>query len=340
MKICHVVRHWGGPGGMERYVMNLVGSLRKYSANQVVVCAQSFANLECVRVVELGRKSLGKSASLSRQLLTFSENVCPELVDLKQDGFIIHSHERIEGHDVSTQHGPLIGSSIFSKFSSRYKTWNELEFKELNCRAIVPVSSLLSRDIARKYPVLANRIVGIGWPGMPCSDEVKLSAPISSFGSAEVKALFVGREVRRKGLKFAIEVVKHIRRLGWNMTLTVIGPDKAPKEFPGFVQFLGWKDSIPYQEFDLLIHPAKQEPFGMCVTEAYCSGIPSFVSENVGAKDLGLEGVFELALSNKPPVWAEKILSYFRSRQNLSMTYRWSWDDLARFYHREVYENL
>lgn len=328
---------------MEFYVRALVESLKPLVSDQIVICARSWVDVNAVNVVELGDESLGRSPSLSHQLESFSVAVRPKLMEFKKQGYLIHSHERVKGHNVSTQHGPLIEPSIFSAFSPKYRLWKSLECNELDCRAIVPVSKLLADEITHKYPMISNRLIGIGWPGMPSSD--KFSAKNNSrsgkfLRSTEIKALFVGRETKRKGLNFAIDVVKVARAYGWNISLSLIGPEEAPENLPKFVHFLGWKERVPYEEFDLLIHPARQEPFGMCVTEAYCAGIPSFVSENVGAKDLGLDGVFALRLKDKPQVWAEKILTWLASQKTLTMTYRWSWDDLALFYYKDVYENL
>lgn len=328
---------------MEFYVRALVESLEPLVSAQMVICAKSFIDVNAVNVVELGIESLGNRRSLVHQLRSFSVAVGPIISELKNQGYIVHSHERICGHDVSTQHGPLIEPTLLSILSPKYKLWKKLEISELNCSAIVPVSNLLADDITCKYPMFAERLVGIGWPGMPCPDGPALESARSTRRLSEltgIRALFVGRETRRKGLAFAVDVVRAVRKLGWNMTLTLVGPEKAPADLPDFVDFLGWKERVPYEEFDLLIHPARQEPFGMCVTEAYCAGVPSFVSENVGAKGLGLEGVFDLPLSDNPQLWAKKILSFLGSRQKLSMTYRWSWEDLARFYCRDVYDNL
>ena len=50
-----------------------------------------------------------------------------------------------------------------------------------------------------------------------------------------------------------------------------------------FVNFKGYQKYIPFEEYDLLIHPAVSEPFGMVVIEALSSGCRALVSDQVGA---------------------------------------------------------
>ena len=50
-----------------------------------------------------------------------------------------------------------------------------------------------------------------------------------------------------------------------------------------FVRYFGWEESIPYYRYGSLLHPAKIEPFNMCVTEALAHGLTCFVSAKTGA---------------------------------------------------------
>ena len=46
---------------------------------------------------------------------------------------------------------------------------------------------------------------------------------------------------------------------------------------------LGWNNAAPYNEFDVLLHPAKAEPYGMVISEAMAACVPVVISNLCGA---------------------------------------------------------
>ena len=75
------------------------------------------------------------------------------------------------------------------------------------------------------------------------------------------------------------------------LELLVIGPaeqeirDLCP-DLSGALVALGWQDAgAHYQAMDLLLHPAKREPFGMVVIEAMAAQVPVVISDRCGACD-------------------------------------------------------
>lgn len=100
---------------------------------------------------------------------------------------------------------------------------------------------------------------------------------------------FVGREWQRKGLPLAVEIVAQLRRERPNLELWVIGPDEREvrhlfADWQGGYRLLGWRgDSSHFQEIDVLLHPAKAEPYGMVISEAMAARVPVVVSDACGA---------------------------------------------------------
>jgi UDP-glucose:(heptosyl)LPS alpha-1,3-glucosyltransferase len=86
--------------------------------------------------------------------------------------------------------------------------------------------------------------------------------------------------------------------------LWVIGPEPSEVAYlfegwTGGYRLVGWQGGdIPYQEFDLLLHPARAEPYGMVISEAMAAAVPVVVSDACGAAeqvDAGAGEVVQLA---------------------------------------------
>jgi len=119
----------------------------------------------------------------------------------------------------------------------------------------------------------------------------------------ERKALFVGRLCKRKGLDTLIDALGpilndekiHLFIVGWQS----LGPDTfypddenlmerllkqiSSNAWEGRVHFLGIRDDIPaiMNFVDILVHPARDEGFGLVLAEALAAGLP-IVATDVG----------------------------------------------------------
>ncbi|MDP3192369.1 glycosyltransferase, partial [Rhodoferax sp.] len=51
----------------------------------------------------------------------------------------------------------------------------------------------------------------------------------------------------------------------------------------GGYKLAGWSDQSPYPGFDVLLHPAKAEPYGMVISEAMAARVPVVISDVCGA---------------------------------------------------------
>jgi glycosyltransferase involved in cell wall biosynthesis len=123
------------------------------------------------------------------------------------------------------------------------------------------------------------------------------------WGLPDFNLLFVGRLAPEKSPEVALEVVKRLQRDRLDVGLILIGDGPLRRQLEAVVQrdrlrhtvFLGFKqpDEVPfyYGLGDLLIHPARSEPWGLVIHEAMMAGVPVLCSRNVGAAwDLVIEG--------------------------------------------------
>ena len=124
---------------------------------------------------------------------------------------IIHSHERIDCHHVTTIHSTLYNFPPKQNFPSFRNYCNEhIEHRELNCASvqkIVPVSGLITNQIAEKYSSARHKLAPPIPPGVSDLNMIKKEYV------SEVPVIgFMGKEWKRKGLPKVIEIWRELRK--------------------------------------------------------------------------------------------------------------------------------
>lgn len=290
-----VVRRFGPVGGMERYVWETAQALSAIGVTIEVVCEALHAPPPAgIRVHVLGTIA-PRPRWLS--LMRFSRRVRRWLQANPRPGFIVHSHERLGVHDVTTFHGPPFSTILerewWRRVSIRVAAQLWLERREVcgqAVRAVVPNSGLIAERLSHYYPCAQARLVAPIVPAVvPGPRRLTRSVPA---GGGTVG--FVGREWKRKGLDIALRIATGMQRVRPGLRVIVAGPEARDIEhltqgYPGELQVTGWVDSANlYAEMDLLIHPARAEPYGMVVAEAMAAGVPVVVSDACGiAPEIG-----------------------------------------------------
>ncbi len=285
-----IVRRFGPVGGMERYVWEMSREMAALGHHITILCEQLLAESipHAVHVV-----TLGVVAPKPRWLahLRFSTRVSAWLTAHPDTNRIIHSHERTGAHQFTTFHGPpfavVKNSPWWQRLSPRIYANLWLEQRELcapQVKAIIPNSPLIDAALRQYYPSVAARLVTPITPGVadiPARPDRQVPSNGGVIG-------FVGKEWKRKGLDLAVAIVAKVRKQRPDIEFTVVGP--APEDirhlfqdWSGGFTLLGETDAAPlYARFDLLLHPARQEPYGMVIAEAQSAGVPVLISDACG----------------------------------------------------------
>ena len=345
--VIHIVKRFGRVGGMESYVWHLVYGLADRGIEVSVVCEK------VCEPPPSGIRILEVEASPERprwsSMMTFRRRVDQKIQEeFRGQAVIVHSHERSLCHQVTTFHGPPIvpprGFGWFSCFNKRVAAWQQLEHDELlgpNVQMLLPVSSQVRDQLTSRYPEIIDRKIDLAWPG------VNLSAVDSGLStrtnSDQVRFVFVGKEWKRKGLDIAVSIVDEFRKTHSTATLSVFGadPTSLPRSIRArdWISFHGWSFNIPWTAFDLLIHPARKEPFGMVVAEARSFGIPVVMSLQVGAADLEFSEAKVVDIDAPLAEWchaaAELLQTNTRQRE-----LKWTWSDLVEKHIEVIYPQL
>ena len=345
-RIIQIVKRFGPVGGMETYVWRLAHGLCERGCSVSIICEQVMAEasheIDVIEVEKCREKRRWKS------MLIFRERVDTVLKDrFRGQEIIIHSHERSISHQVTTFHGPPInvdGSLNFiKKLSPRIRGWRKMERHELlssRVQCVIPVSSQVQKVLTAEYPELVSKRLQLGWPAV---DRVADYQAQDDPDLSSTRFVFVGKEWKRKGLRRAIDIFESFCTTNPHATLDVYGVDssavpKVIRERVG-VRFMGWSQQIPWVQYDVLIHPADMEPFGMVVAEARAYGVAVLMSDRVGAADMAFNCSRVVSIDAPVSEWVSELrtllVSYDRSRE-----VKWTWDDLLDLHCQTVYPGL
>ena len=196
MKVIQVVKRFGLCGGMEEYVFRLTEELSKIGVKVKVLCEIQLTSTDHeITVIELG-KSIEKPRWLSH--IQFSNKVSKWVKNYAKQNDIVHSHERISCHHVTTIHSTLFnfpkkGLPSLRKYMNEY-----LEKREMNSnriKRVVPVSHLISNELKVKFPFVKsvlNEPISPGVSRINCSRKKPvINMPIIGFISTYVVATYV-----------------------------------------------------------------------------------------------------------------------------------------------------
>ncbi len=342
MKIIHIVRRYGPFGGMERYVWETTRELVKLGHEVQVICEVCLAD----KPVGIAVHELGRMFYRPRWIyyLRFSHRVTKWLREHPQPGWLIHSHERVGMHDVTTFHGPPFASvrdkPWWKKISLRIAMQLYLERRELSvAKYIVPNSPFIKQQLAHYYPEYAYKLTVPIVPGVTVS-VLREPRPVPAKGGV---IGFVGKEWKRKGLPMAVEIVAALRRTRPDLKFIVVGPEVAEIEhlfadWQGGYQLLGWSNQAHYADFDVLLHPASAEPYGMVISEAMASCVPVVISDVCGAAaQVSSDAGSVLTLSSPIVAWLAAIEKQF-NRTDAAPRFQRGWDRVAQEY-EVIYQN-
>ena len=336
----HIVRRYGHVGGMERYVWELTNALAKQGQAVKIICEKQFDDAHpSIEIIELGTV---RQKPRWLAMLRFSNRVSQCINEIDTKNWVIHSHERTACHHVTTFHGPPIGDrkkSLLDYLSPRLQTWSYLERREICAdlvQYVLPNSLLISEQLAAFYPQAKHKLCEPAYPGVdPSFYNLTSTSDGNTIG-------FIGREWKRKGLDIAVQAVEHARQQNPKLKLLVAGPspDDIAHLFASWpehnYELLGWaKTEDVLARIDLLIHPARKEPFGMVIAEANAAGLPVLISNQCGISPLISCGNGIVISRGKADEWGLAIQEILHKKgpiQRIELT----WEDLAN-QHLELY---
>jgi UDP-glucose:(heptosyl)LPS alpha-1,3-glucosyltransferase len=344
-KIIQVVKRFGLCGGMEEYVFRLAESLTSLGYNVLVLCEEK-VNLPVSCEIEVIQLGIGSRKPRWYSHFQFSQKVKHWLYTEAPGNYLLHSHERISGHHITTIHSTLFNFPRKFGLPSIRKALNEkLESREINEKSaacVVPVSQVISNQITQKYPLSTSKLANPINPGI---NRISLQGS-KKVAKDLIRIGFMGEEWKRKGLPKVIEIWRTLTKWGKHCQLVLAG--FPPTEDIGLTHaekdsalILGWLSdkSKFFSEIDILLHPAKREAYGMVIAESASLGIPFVCSNECGASTLASKGYGKaIPESASAESWAEKLISLI-SQAPTRKCYQRPWSQVAKEY-ADLYDKI
>lgn len=362
-------------GGAERYAVALAERLA--ARHEVHVFAQHFAS-QVPGLTYHRLPALKKPRWLNQLLFAYLAQ------RRTRAGFdIVHAHENGWAGDVQTVHVRPMRHNLLGGIrglrrglrwlkiatSPRLATYLWLErgrFRPCPGRKVVAVSATLRQEVATSYPESTTCLAVIP-PGVTLPDKPPAQAEARQalrLPEGIPLLLFVANDLARKGLDTALQALRDIppASLPQAPHLAVVGGNPgqidhyrrlaASLGLEGRVHFLGPQRvmSMVYAAADLLIHPTREDTFGMVVLEAMAFGLPVVVSRAPWcglAADLREEEAWLLDHPDDAQALAQaiqRLLTDDAQRERLARTgpvvaARYAWDDIAKR-HEALYREL
>lgn len=346
MKVIQVVKRFGICGGMEEYAYRLSHELKNLGIDVSVVCERKVND---PFNTDFSIYELGESRKKPRwwSHLQFAKRLREWIADNDISNTFIHSHERVNCHNVTTIHSTLFDFPRKLALPSLRAFLNQrierTEISSPKVKAIVPVSGLILAQIKEKYPRSGDFLKSPIHPGV-----ASINLKRKTFNSSTPVIGFMGREWKRKGLPKVIEIWRELREEIPLIKLCLAGFDSLEKigledHEKTNIEILGYvknKESF-YQKIDLLLHPAKLEAFGMIVPEALSLGIPVLSSQETGASIINPELQNVISCTEPVNTWAKQVMGNLNKLSD-GIRPRYSpqnWAEVANSYVK-IYEEL
>lgn len=189
------------------------------------------------------------------------------------------------------------------------------------CNRFFVVGEGMRKLLAKAFPWHAERICVV--PN-PVSFEHRRARPVTELS----RWLFLGGLIPRKGVMWLLEAFAQCRAEDSKLSLTLVGDGELRAQLAKRASELGVSDAVTFagsvpptdvprllHEHDLLVHPSRQETFGVTVVEALAAGLPVLVTKCGGPEEV-LAGIEEAAGELVPVEESEKSLveGYWRLR--------------------------
>ncbi len=183
-------------------------------------------------------------------------------------------------------------------------------------RKVLVISKVVQEEVMENYRCVNKSKIEVIYHGVDSvtfrPDERKRLAIKSQLGlkKDDLVVSFCGYEFGRKGLRYLIEVMPHLKR---KVKLLVIGKDNEVP-YRSLASRLGISQNVVFvgqissglnaylDASDIFVFPTTHEAFGLVIMEAMSSGLPVVFSRLAGAADIVKDGYDALLLDDPTDV--------------------------------------
>jgi len=304
LRIAVLMRDFIPVRGAEKYCVELTRRLAR--EHEVHVFAQAFSGEQILGVhYHRIRRWLEKPRWINHWLFARQTR---DAVGRVGRGFdIVHSHDVLGYADVYTVHVPCFRSRyseaagldrltlwLRTLISPRLLSYYLTEARQFSTRRrpkrFIAVSDYMRRNIERNYPA-ARDCIRTAYPGLESGDIAPAPQQRERYrrelglAAESFVCLFAASNFKKKGLG---PLLRALERIKGDCTLLVAGEGRqeeyrariAQLGLGRRVRFLGVRSDMEalFGVADALVHPTREDTFGMTVLEAMAHGLPVIVS--------------------------------------------------------------
>lgn len=228
-------------------------------------------------------------------------------------------------HGVTTQYDRAVINTLPTKRQLITRIERYLMLRAYICRTtqILTVSSHYVTYLQSILPEMAN-CIHLLHNGIVLSE---IAPKQSSKISGQIHLVSVGRLEKVKNHELLIAVCVLLKNAGCNFTLDIYGEGDyrtalehqiATQKLVGYVNLRGFIFNVKetYQKYDLYVHTAINESFGLTLVEAMAAGLPVVCTDGGGNRDIMQDGVNGYLVNERDAnILAEKILFLINNPQ-------------------------
>jgi UDP-glucose:(heptosyl)LPS alpha-1,3-glucosyltransferase len=310
-KIAVIVPKYGLVGGGERFVFELTERLANIPGYEIHVFSNKWRS-------ESDHITFHKIPIITfpKWLTSISFAYLANRKIAKMDFDLIHSHDRVFKSNVVTLHSIPHRTWVRDVRMKRrlslfdYTTsWTDKKMYTCsNCQMFLPVSNLVKIKVLEAFQI-DERKIRVIHPGVDVErfqsdnpDNRKEIRHAFGISEADFLILFVGMNFEVKGLDSLLSAIALLKSGYDNDQVKVLVVGKGnTKKYKALAHKLGIGEQLIfagiqndmekiYPAGDILVMLSKFDTFGMVVTEAMAASLPVIISNNVGAKDLVVQG--------------------------------------------------
>jgi len=310
-KIAVVVPKYGLVGGGERFVFELTERLANIPGYEIHVFSNKWRS-------ESDHITFHKIPIITfpKWLTSISFAYLANRKIAKMDFDLIHSHDRVFKSNVVTLHSiphrtwvrDIRQKRRLSLFDYGTSWMDKKMYTHSGCQMFLPVSNLVKIKVLEAFQI-DERKIRVIHPGVDVerfqSDNPHNRQEIrQAFGISDTDflILFVGMNFEVKGLDSLLSAIALLKSEYDNDQVKVLIVGKGnTKKYKALGHKLGIGEQLIftgvrndmekiYPAGDILVMLSKFDTFGMVITEAMAASLPVIISDNVGAKDLVIQG--------------------------------------------------
>lgn len=335
LKILHVIPNLV-KGGAQRLVIDICNELQKHknikvklvvfeynnefkylSENIDIVICPAKISLSILKKNQIDISNYEKIVDIFQPDIIHSHLYLAEMVSRENSRsditYFTHCHDNIIQFEIF-QSNSLFSKKKLTDLYERFRLFSKYKKAKNN---FIAISKDTQSFLQKMLPNIFKENIFLLPNGVNINS---FSKPFYRAPKKELKLINVGNLLKKKNQIFLLHVIKHLKDIGTNINLKLIGDGEIRKplldeierlDLKKEVELIGAVDDVQAYlwESDIYVHSALYEPFGLVLIEAMAAGLPVVCLDGKGNSDLIESGKNGFLVNEPTPnTFAERVV--------------------------------